>query len=201
MNYLLPQHFFDIPKFTTLFLLLLCFGAAPAKAMPTCQVLDRASSKLDLTLDLFGAVKKTKVDKVQGFLWIDPERPEGARLIASMEPRVSQLFGKFEENPLLIGMLANMLDRPLLFRSTSVQKREGANSQYKVIGELTTGTKKYPADFSVSLTQVGDNQSRFATKVKSDNFEKFLGTPGTAQGDLDLIFRAKPGITKELCAL
>jgi hypothetical protein len=173
-------------------------GEALAEAR--CQVLDKAASKLNITLDLFGDTRKTKVDNIKALLWIDPERPESARLVASLEPRVSQLFGNFEENPLLIGMLANYLDKELTFRSLSVVKREGSE-RYKVLGEVTSGKKKYPTDFNISLQQVGSQQSRFIAKVQSDNFEKVIGMPGSAQGDFDLIFKVNPVLGKDRCVL
>ena len=180
-----------------LFPFLIC--ANICSALPSCQVLDKINSRLDITLDLFGDTKKAKVDNIRAFLWIDPKNPESANLVASLEPKVSHLFGKFEENPLLIGMLANMLDKQLVFQSTSVTKRD--EDRYKVKGNVTSGNKKYPADFSISLKQIGEKQSRFAAKVQSDNFEKYLGTPGTAQGDFDLIFKAQPEMKKEHCSL
>ena len=174
--------------------------SAPVFALPVCQVLDKSASRLDITLNLFGDIKKTKVDKIKAFLWIDPENPEGANLAALLEPHISKLFGNFEDNPLLIGMIANFLDKHLIFRSVSVAKRNGEDN-FKVKGLVTSGNKKYPADFNISLDQIGRVQSRFSAKVESKNFQEILGMPGSAKGDFDLLFRAKPELSKELCSL
>lgn len=195
-------------KLQATFLLILTFSIfafsfvfiGSAFAQPSCQVLDKVGSKLDITLDLFGEIKKTKIDRVKAFLWIDAEKPESANMVASLEPRVSQLFGNFEQNPLLMGMMANYLDKELTFKSRSVVKTM-EKDLYKVLGDVTSGQKKYPVDFNVSLQQVGKEQSRFATKVESDNFEKIIGAPGSAKGDFDLLFRTNKSISKELCAL
>lgn len=193
----------NISSFLLLLLVLLLFSmflSSNLYALPVCQVLDKSASRLDITLDLFGDIKKTKVDKIKAFLWIDPEAPEGANLAALLEPHISKLFGNFEDNPLLIGMLANFLDKDLTFRSISVAKRKGED-QFKIKGQVTSGNKKYPADFNISMDQIGQRQSRFSAKVESKNFQEILGTPGSAKGDFDLVFKARPELTKENCSL
>lgn len=176
------------------------FTASVASATPVCQVLDKSASKLDISLDLFGEIKKSKVEKVKAFLWIDPEHPEGANLEALLEPHISQLFGNFEDNPLMIGMLANFLDKDLVFKSSSVVKKADSD-RYKVNGQVTSGNKKYPADFNVSLDKIRQNKSQFTAKVESDNFQKIIGVPGSAKGDFDLVFIAKPEISKANCRI
>ncbi len=178
--------------------LLLLWSASTAFATPTCQVLDKAASKLDLTVDVFGNTRKSKIDQIKAFLWIDPSQPETASLSASLVPQLSKLFGNFEENPLMIGMLANMLDNEILFRSLSIQK--GATN-YEVTGKVISGEKTYPADFSVMAKEIGNSQSRFLAKVQSKNFQKVIGTPGYANGNFDMVFRTKSGISKEECRL
>lgn len=170
-----------------------------ASALPVCQLLDRSSSKLDLTLDIFGNTKKTKIDDIKAFLWIDPENPESARLSAVMRPKISKVLGNFEDNPLMIGMLSNLLDQELIFRSQSVLASK--NDNFHVTGKVTTGVKNFPADFMISSKGVSKNLSRFVAKVQSDNFQQVLGTPGSAKGDFELVFKTQAGLLQEQCRL
>jgi hypothetical protein len=184
----------------SLLLTLILFSNVRASfAVPLCQVLDKAASKMNITLDLFGQVKKSKVDKIQAFLWVDPEMPESATLVAALQPEISKLFGDFESNPLLMGMMANFLDKELIFRSRSISKQNAGT--YKIIGQVSNGQQNFPANFNIASHSIGKLQSKFSAKVQSDNFQKILGAPGSAMGDFELLFKSRPELSKQSCSL